>query len=141
MVLGDHLGQKESAAWHPLMPAYSSAMCAALETMCLRSFFRALIWALQRRQSGLGRKLASTAHFGRSTSPVFRVSPRGTSLFSLANYWIRVWKPHPIFFFYLHIGILDEFLQTYGSLIPLSTDEVVEKLEDIFQQEFSTPSR
>uniref|UniRef100_UPI003F778516 Maltose/maltodextrin-binding periplasmic protein,Sentrin-specific protease 3 n=1 Tax=Homo sapiens TaxID=9606 RepID=UPI003F778516 len=38
-------------------------------------------------------------------------------------------------------SILDEFLQTYGSLIPLSTDEVVEKLEDIFQQEFSTPSR
>jgi sentrin-specific protease 3 len=37
-------------------------------------------------------------------------------------------------------SILDEFLQTYGSLIPLSTDEVVEKLEDVFQQEFSTPS-
>lgn len=42
---------------------------------------------------------------------------------------------------YFYLGILDEFLQTYGSLIPLSTDEVVEKLEDIFQQEFSTPSR
>lgn len=38
-------------------------------------------------------------------------------------------------------NILDEFLQTYGSLIPISTDEVVEKLEDIFQQEFSTPQR
>ncbi|EDL40744.1 SUMO/sentrin specific peptidase 3, partial [Mus musculus] len=38
-------------------------------------------------------------------------------------------------------SILDEFLQTYGSLIPLSTDEVVEKLEDISQQEFFTPSR
>ncbi|XP_061445519.1 sentrin-specific protease 3 isoform X2 [Rhineura floridana] len=37
--------------------------------------------------------------------------------------------------------ILDEFLQTYGSLIPISVDEVVEKLEDIFQQEFSTPQR
>uniref|UniRef100_A0A8C5K897 Ubiquitin-like protease family profile domain-containing protein n=1 Tax=Jaculus jaculus TaxID=51337 RepID=A0A8C5K897_JACJA len=31
-------------------------------------------------------------------------------------------------------SILDEFLQTYGSLMPLSTDEVVEKLEDIFQK-------
>ncbi|CAI5791552.1 sentrin-specific protease 3 [Podarcis lilfordi] len=38
-------------------------------------------------------------------------------------------------------NILDEFLQTYGSLIPISVDEVVEKLEDIFQQEFSTPQR
>ncbi|XP_060111795.1 sentrin-specific protease 3 [Heteronotia binoei] len=38
-------------------------------------------------------------------------------------------------------NILDEFVQTYGSLIPISTDEVVEKLEDIFQQEFSTPQR
>nr|XP_013806526.1 PREDICTED: neuroligin-2-like [Apteryx mantelli mantelli] len=36
-------------------------------------------------------------------------------------------------------GIQDEFLQAYGSLIPVSADEVVEKLEDIFQQEFSTP--
>ncbi|KYO44796.1 sentrin-specific protease 3 [Alligator mississippiensis] len=38
-------------------------------------------------------------------------------------------------------SILDEFLQAYGSLIPVSSDEVVEKLEDIFQQEFSTPQR
>ncbi|XP_077171917.1 sentrin-specific protease 3 [Paroedura picta] len=38
-------------------------------------------------------------------------------------------------------NILDEFVQTYGSLIPISTDEVVEKLEDIFQQEFCTPQR
>uniref|UniRef100_A0A1B8XT34 Sentrin-specific protease 3/5 conserved domain-containing protein n=1 Tax=Xenopus tropicalis TaxID=8364 RepID=A0A1B8XT34_XENTR len=38
-------------------------------------------------------------------------------------------------------GILDQFLQTYGSLIPLGTDEVVEKLEDVFQQSFSTPAR
>ncbi|XP_066065015.1 sentrin-specific protease 3 [Chamaea fasciata] len=38
-------------------------------------------------------------------------------------------------------SILDEFLQAYGSLIPVSADEVVEKLEDIFQQEFSTPQR
>ncbi|KAE8620786.1 hypothetical protein XENTR_v10010467 [Xenopus tropicalis] len=38
-------------------------------------------------------------------------------------------------------SILDQFLQTYGSLIPLGTDEVVEKLEDVFQQSFSTPAR
>ncbi|XP_069071677.1 sentrin-specific protease 3 isoform X2 [Pleurodeles waltl] len=38
-------------------------------------------------------------------------------------------------------SILDQFLQTYGSLIPLGTDEVVEKLEDVFQQDFSTAQR
>ncbi|XP_040271300.1 sentrin-specific protease 3 [Bufo bufo] len=38
-------------------------------------------------------------------------------------------------------SILDQFLQTYGSLIPLGTDEVLDKLEDVFQQSFSTPSR
>uniref|UniRef100_A0A8C6YCR1 SUMO specific peptidase 3 n=1 Tax=Naja naja TaxID=35670 RepID=A0A8C6YCR1_NAJNA len=38
-------------------------------------------------------------------------------------------------------SILDEFLQVYGSLIPISVDEVVGKLEDIFQQEFSTLQR
>ncbi|XP_030921329.1 sentrin-specific protease 3-like [Geospiza fortis] len=43
--------------------------------------------------------------------------------------------------FWPFAGILDEFLQAYGSLIPVSADEVVEKLEDIFQQEFSTPQR
>ncbi|XP_075703523.1 sentrin-specific protease 3 [Rhinoderma darwinii] len=38
-------------------------------------------------------------------------------------------------------SILDQFLQTYGSLIPLGTVEVLDKLEDVFQQSFSTPSR
>ncbi|CAN2389968.1 C-terminal catalytic domain, partial [Pristimantis euphronides] len=38
-------------------------------------------------------------------------------------------------------SILDQFLQTYGSLIPLGTDEVLDKLEDVFQQTFSTPAR
>lgn len=38
-------------------------------------------------------------------------------------------------------SILDQFLQTYGSLIPLGTDEVLDKLEDVFQQPFSTPAR
>ncbi|XP_070623444.1 sentrin-specific protease 3 [Erythrolamprus reginae] len=36
---------------------------------------------------------------------------------------------------------LNEFLQTYGSLIPISVDEVVEKLENVFQEEFSTLQR
>ncbi|XP_073510697.1 sentrin-specific protease 3 [Phyllobates terribilis] len=38
-------------------------------------------------------------------------------------------------------SILDQFLQTYGSLIPLGTEEVLEKLEDVFQLSFSTPAR
>ncbi|XP_026546575.1 sentrin-specific protease 3, partial [Notechis scutatus] len=38
-------------------------------------------------------------------------------------------------------SILDKFLQAYGSLIPISVDEVLAKLEDIFQQEFSTLQR
>ena len=142
MALGDHLGQKGSEVWHPLMPASSSAMCAASGTMWLRSFFRAQIWALQKRQSGLGRKLASIAPCGRSMWPACRVrNPGGPSLFPSADSSIRVWRSYPTPLSLLHSGILDEFLQTYGSLIPLSADEVVEKLEDIFQQEFSTPSR
>ncbi|KPP69322.1 hypothetical protein Z043_111941 [Scleropages formosus] len=38
-------------------------------------------------------------------------------------------------------GILDEFLQRYGSLIPIHVDEVVEKLQDIFSESFSQPHR
>ncbi|XP_029435969.1 sentrin-specific protease 3 isoform X2 [Rhinatrema bivittatum] len=38
-------------------------------------------------------------------------------------------------------SILDQFLHTYGSLIPLGTEEVMEKLEDVFQQDFSTQQR
>ncbi|XP_072349348.1 uncharacterized protein [Scyliorhinus torazame] len=38
-------------------------------------------------------------------------------------------------------GLLDEYIQTYGSLIPLSTDEVIEKLQDVFEEDFSTPHR
>ncbi|KAG8431010.1 hypothetical protein GDO86_019566 [Hymenochirus boettgeri] len=38
-------------------------------------------------------------------------------------------------------SILEQFIQVYGSLIPLGTEEVVEKLEDVFQQPFSTPPR
>uniref|UniRef100_UPI00398EB191 uncharacterized protein n=1 Tax=Pristiophorus japonicus TaxID=55135 RepID=UPI00398EB191 len=38
-------------------------------------------------------------------------------------------------------GLLDEYIQTYGSLIPLNTDEVIEKLQDVFEEDFSTPHR
>ncbi|XP_051981280.1 sentrin-specific protease 3-like [Xyrauchen texanus] len=38
-------------------------------------------------------------------------------------------------------GILDEFLQQYGSLIPIHVDEVVEQLQDIFNESFSSPHR
>ncbi|KAM8973994.1 sentrin-specific protease 3 [Pelodytes ibericus] len=38
-------------------------------------------------------------------------------------------------------SFLDQFLRTYGSLIPVGTEEVLEKLEDVFQQPFSTPAR
>ncbi|XP_028847497.1 sentrin-specific protease 3b [Denticeps clupeoides] len=34
-------------------------------------------------------------------------------------------------------GFLDEFLQRYGSLIPVHLDDVVEKLMDIFKEDFS----
>ncbi len=37
--------------------------------------------------------------------------------------------------------ILDEFLQQYGSLIPIHVDEVVEKLQEIFNESFSSPQR
>lgn len=38
-------------------------------------------------------------------------------------------------------GILDEFLQQYGSLIPIHVDEVVVKLQEIFNESFSSPHR
>uniref|UniRef100_A0AAY4EGS6 Ubiquitin-like protease family profile domain-containing protein n=1 Tax=Denticeps clupeoides TaxID=299321 RepID=A0AAY4EGS6_9TELE len=38
-------------------------------------------------------------------------------------------------------GILDDYLQQYGSLIPIHVDEVVEKLQDVFQENFSDPQR
>lgn len=38
-------------------------------------------------------------------------------------------------------GILDEYLQQYGSLIPIHVDEVVEKLQEIFTESFSSPHR
>lgn len=38
-------------------------------------------------------------------------------------------------------GILDESLQQYGSLIPVHVDDIVEKLQDIFQENFSQPHR
>ncbi|XP_026854230.2 sentrin-specific protease 3a [Electrophorus electricus] len=38
-------------------------------------------------------------------------------------------------------GILDEFLHQYGSLIPIHVDEVVERLQAIFNESFSSPHR
>uniref|UniRef100_H2RXA4 SUMO specific peptidase 3b n=1 Tax=Takifugu rubripes TaxID=31033 RepID=H2RXA4_TAKRU len=38
-------------------------------------------------------------------------------------------------------GILEESLQQYGSLIPVHVDDIVEKLQDIFQENFSQPHR
>ncbi|XP_016137230.1 sentrin-specific protease 3-like [Sinocyclocheilus grahami] len=38
-------------------------------------------------------------------------------------------------------GILDEFLQQYGSLIPIHVDEVVENLQEIYNESFSSPHR
>ncbi|XP_051532055.1 sentrin-specific protease 3-like isoform X1 [Myxocyprinus asiaticus] len=38
-------------------------------------------------------------------------------------------------------GILDTFLQQYGSLIPIHVNEVVEKLQDVFNESFSSPHR
>ncbi|XP_018588799.1 sentrin-specific protease 3b [Scleropages formosus] len=38
-------------------------------------------------------------------------------------------------------GILDDALQQYGSLIPIHVDEVLEKLQDVFNESFSQPHR
>lgn len=38
-------------------------------------------------------------------------------------------------------GLLDEFLQQYGSLIPIHVDEVVDKLQTVFNENFSYPHR
>lgn len=43
--------------------------------------------------------------------------------------------------FFLSLGILEESLQQYGSLIPIHVDDVVEKLQDIFSESFSQPHR
>lgn len=38
-------------------------------------------------------------------------------------------------------GILEESLQQYGSLIPIHVDDIIEKLQDIFNETFSQPHR
>ncbi|XP_074518141.1 sentrin-specific protease 3b [Halichoeres trimaculatus] len=38
-------------------------------------------------------------------------------------------------------GILEESLQQYGSLIPIHVDDIVEKLQEIFNESFSQPHR
>uniref|UniRef100_A0A669AXM2 SUMO specific peptidase 3b n=1 Tax=Oreochromis niloticus TaxID=8128 RepID=A0A669AXM2_ORENI len=42
---------------------------------------------------------------------------------------------------HLSRGILEESLRQYGSLIPIHVDDVVEKLQDIFNENFSHPHR
>lgn len=43
--------------------------------------------------------------------------------------------------FCMFAGILQECLQQYGSLIPVHIDDVVEKLQDLFKENFSQPHR
>lgn len=38
-------------------------------------------------------------------------------------------------------GLLDEYLQKYGSLIPVQSDDIVEELQNIFNEDFSQPHR
>ncbi|KTG38319.1 hypothetical protein cypCar_00016678, partial [Cyprinus carpio] len=38
-------------------------------------------------------------------------------------------------------GLLDEYLQKYGSLIPIHSDDIVEELQGIFSEDFSQPHR
>lgn len=38
-------------------------------------------------------------------------------------------------------GILEDSLQKYGSLIPIHVDDVVERLQEIFHENFSQPHR
>ncbi|KAL1271510.1 hypothetical protein QQF64_030526 [Cirrhinus molitorella] len=38
-------------------------------------------------------------------------------------------------------GLLDEYLQKYGSLIPVHSDDIVEELQGIFTEDFSQPHR
>uniref|UniRef100_A0A8C1GB91 SUMO specific peptidase 3b n=1 Tax=Cyprinus carpio TaxID=7962 RepID=A0A8C1GB91_CYPCA len=38
-------------------------------------------------------------------------------------------------------GLLDEYLQKYGSLIPVHSDDIVEELKGIFSEDFSQPHR
>lgn len=42
---------------------------------------------------------------------------------------------------FFSLGILEESLQQYGSLIPIHVDDVVEKLQDIFNESFLQPHR
>ncbi|XP_051509811.1 uncharacterized protein LOC127415207 [Myxocyprinus asiaticus] len=38
-------------------------------------------------------------------------------------------------------GLLDEYLKKYGSLIPIHTDDIVQELKSIFNEDFSQPHR
>lgn len=38
-------------------------------------------------------------------------------------------------------GLLDEYLRKYGSLIPVHSDDIVEELQGVFNEDFSQPHR
>jgi len=38
-------------------------------------------------------------------------------------------------------GLLDEYLRKYGSLIPVQSDDIVEELQGIFNEDFSQAHR
>ena len=46
-----------------------------------------------------------------------------------------------LFGYLLFVGILEESLLQYGSLIPVHVDDIGEKLQDIFKENFSQPHR
>lgn len=54
---------------------------------------------------------------------------------------IPYYSPNILYCFPVVSGILDDSLQKYGSLIPIHADDVVEKLKDIFNDNFSQPHR
>lgn len=56
-------------------------------------------------------------------------------------YYICVWRSPHSCGCHLSRGILEESLRQYGSLIPIHVDDVVEKLQDIFNENFSHPHR
>uniref|UniRef100_A0A8C7D1I2 SUMO specific peptidase 3b n=1 Tax=Oncorhynchus kisutch TaxID=8019 RepID=A0A8C7D1I2_ONCKI len=64
-------------------------------------------------------------------------SERESSTVSVIPYY----SPNILYCFPVVSGILDDSLQKYGSLIPIHADDVVEKLKDIFNDNFSQPHR
>lgn len=90
------------------------------------------------------------------TSASMKLTARVCSLLVLANvnacvsaghvvwcylYYTCVWRSPHSCGCHLSRGILEESLRQYGSLIPIHVDDVVEKLQDIFNENFSHPHR